>query len=66
MNTPNSYLQAPRVLISYARADGEEASQKINELLATEGIPVWQDEVGAVGLEGGMIGGWRFAKLLTR
>jgi WD40 repeat protein len=40
-------------LISYARSDGEEFSQKINDLLVRNGIPVWQDKIGAIGMEGG-------------
>jgi hypothetical protein len=52
MSHSHGHLE-PRVLISYARADGEEISQSINELLVSKDIPVWQDKVGAVGMEGG-------------
>lgn len=52
MSYSHGHLE-PRVLISYARADGEEISKSINELLVSKGIPVWQDKVGAVGMEGG-------------
>ena len=41
---------APRVFLSYARADGEPFTTKLRKRLEAEHIPLWQDRVG---LEGG-------------
>src|SRR2546421_270403 len=41
---------APRVFLSYARADGEPFATQLRQRLEAEHIPLWQDRVG---LEGG-------------
>lgn len=49
-NTSSNVGVAPRVFISYARADGEPFAAKLRQRLLDEHIPLWQDRVG---LEGG-------------
>src|SRR5438876_11483647 len=49
-NTSTSTGRAPRVFLSYARADGEPFATELRHRLEAENIPLWQDRVG---LEGG-------------
>jgi len=42
--------RAPRVFLSYARADGEPFATQLRQRLQAEHIPLWQDRVG---MEGG-------------
>ena len=48
--TLNHPGRAPRVFISYARADGEAYTRNLSTRLETEGIPCWMDRIG---MEGG-------------
>jgi hypothetical protein len=49
-NTSTNTGIAPRVFISYARADGEPFATQLRKRLEAEQIPLWQDRVR---LEGG-------------
>ena len=49
-NTSANADRAPRVFLSYARADGEPFATKLRQRLKAEHIPLWQDRVG---MEGG-------------
>jgi TIR domain len=49
-NTSANAGVAPRVFLSYARADGEPFTAELRQRLEAEHIPLWQDRVG---LEGG-------------
>jgi WD40 repeat protein len=49
-NTRTNTSIAPRVFLSYARADGEPFATQLRQRLEAEHIPLWQDRVG---LEGG-------------
>ena len=49
-NTSANTDRAPRVFLSYARADGEQFATQLRQRLEAEHIPLWQDRVG---MEGG-------------
>jgi hypothetical protein len=58
MSYSHGHLE-PRVLISYARADGEKISESINELLVSKGIPVRQTRLVQLEWKEGKTGGSR-------
>ncbi len=49
-NTSTNAAVAPRVFLSYARADGEAFATDLRQRLEARHIPVWQDRIG---MEGG-------------